>query len=202
MLSTPILAIFRGIGIEHVQSLVKSCIDAGLDSIEVTMNTENASSIIEEFKQISGNRLQVGAGTVLSESDLANALSAGAEFIVTPVVNKNVIVTCRDKNIPVFPGALTPTEIWEAWQYGAEMVKVFPAGVFGPKYLKDLHGPLNEVKLMAVGGVNSETIVDYFKAGASAVAIGGSIFSKERLEKKQFNLITEDLKNLVAKISY
>lgn len=197
MLKSPILAIFRGINIEHVKSLAQCCINAGIDTVEVTMNTEHVEKIIKEFIKVSDGRLKVGAGTVLSIKDYQEAIQAGAQFIVTPVVNLEVIKECRSKDIPVFPGALTPTEVWQAWEAGATMVKVFPAGAFGPKYLKDLHGPLDKIKLMAVGGVNAENILEYFKNGAEAVAVGGSIFSKKRLDNGQFDLIEEDLKSLV-----
>lgn len=200
MLNIPILAIFRGISMEHVAPLVNCCINAGIDTVEITMNTENASKLIQEFIKYGEGKLTVGAGTVLNISQLNDALKAGAKFIVTPVVNPEVISTCVNSGIPIFPGALTPTEVFQAWNAGATMVKIFPAGVFGPPYLKSLKGPLDQIKLMAVGGVNKNTIVDFFKNGASAVAIGGSIFSKERLEANQFTVIEQELKNLVTQI--
>lgn len=199
MLKTPILAIFRGIKPEHVENLALSCISAGIDTLEVTMNTPGAPGLIQSFNQCAQGKLIVGAGTILNESDFELAVQAGAAFIVTPVVNKEIIRNCFISQIPVFPGALTPTEVWDAWDAGATMVKVFPAGIFGPGYLKELHGPFNNVKLMAVGGVNTNNIADYFKNGASAVAVGGSIFSAERLQNKEYELITNDLKVLVSK---
>ena len=197
MLKTPILAIFRGITEEQVEALATCCINANIDTLEVTMNTDNVENIIKKFIDVSNGKLTVGAGTMLSLEDYQKAISAGAEFIVTPVVNIDVIKQCVRNNIPVFPGALTPTEVWQAWEAGATMVKVFPAGAFGPKYLKNLHGPLDKIKLMAVEGVNASTLQDYFNNGASAVAIGGSIFSRDRLQNNQYELIEKELKELV-----
>lgn len=200
MLNIPILAIFRGINMKDVKPLVECCINSGIDTVEITMNTENASELIHAFIELSNKRLTVGAGTVLNTEQLDEALQAEARFVVTPIVNIDVIRNCTQNKIPVFPGALTPTEVFQAWNAGATMVKVFPASAFGPSYLKSLKGPLDQVKLMAVGGVNSNTITDFFKNGASAVAVGGSIFSKERIIQKKFIQIEQDLKNLVSKV--
>jgi 2-dehydro-3-deoxyphosphogluconate aldolase/(4S)-4-hydroxy-2-oxoglutarate aldolase len=198
MLKTPILAIFRGITKEQVEALATCCINTNIDTLEVTMNTPNVENIIKKFIEVSEGKLTIGAGTILSLKDYQKAISAGAKFIVTPVVNLEVIKKCKNVGIPVFPGALTPTEVWQAWEAGATMVKVFPAGALGPKYLKTLHGPLDGIKLMPVGGVNTNTLQDYFYNGASAVAIGGSIFSKERLQNNQYLLIEKELKKLTS----
>jgi 2-dehydro-3-deoxyphosphogluconate aldolase/(4S)-4-hydroxy-2-oxoglutarate aldolase len=197
MLINPILAILRGIEEKHVPRLAKSFINASIDTVEITMNTPNAPDLIRKMIHTSENRLTVGAGTVLTLKDLDMALNAGSKFIVTPVVNTEVIKACVQKGIQVFPGALTPTEVWEAWNAGATMVKVFPASMFGPTYFKELRGPFNNIKLMAVGGVKPDNINEYFSCGAQAVAIGGSIFSKERLDKDNYSEIENDLFELV-----
>lgn len=201
MLKTPILAILRGVKEIELKPLIETFINSGIDTIEITMNTNNVEELIKKAIEYSDGKLVVGAGTVLSMEQLNIALRAGAQFIVTPVVNEDIVKACVENDIPVFPGALTPTEIWKAWILGATMVKVFPAGAFGSKYFKDVLGPLDSVKLMAVGGVNEKNIKDYFNAGASAVAIGGSLMSRERLENKQFNLIEKDIIQLLQNIS-
>ena len=193
----PILGILRHIDICHVEPLFKIINKSGLKTIEIALNTVNAFAIIKEFVEISKGRLVIGAGTVLTVSDLKKALDSGATFVVTPVLIKEVADYCVKKNIPFFPGALTPKEIYEAWQSGATMVKVFPASVFSAKYFKEIKGPFEDIKLMAVGGVNIDNIKDYFLCGASAVAFGGSIFSRSKLDSKQFNLIEKDIKKLV-----
>jgi 2-dehydro-3-deoxyphosphogluconate aldolase / (4S)-4-hydroxy-2-oxoglutarate aldolase len=195
----PIVGILRGITEKHIEELTHSIISSGLKTVEITMNTKNATRLIKLMKNYTGNKLSVGAGTVLNLSELHEALNAGAEFIVTPSVVEEVIGYCKTNRIPVFPGALTPTEIHNAWQLGATMVKVFPASLFGPKYFRELKGPFDNIQLMAVGGVSDETITDFFKMGASAVAFGASIFTKENLENQNFSKIEENIKSLIEK---
>jgi 2-dehydro-3-deoxyphosphogluconate aldolase/(4S)-4-hydroxy-2-oxoglutarate aldolase len=131
----------------------------------------------------------IGAGTVLTLKDLKTALSAGATFVVSPVVVPAVIGYCAKRKIPVFPGALVPQDVYAAWQAGATMVKVFPAGCFGPEYFKELKGPFDKIDLLACGGVTPENTKAYFKNGASAIAVGSSVFSKDWLTAKKFHLI-------------
>ncbi|MBF0494862.1 MAG: bifunctional 4-hydroxy-2-oxoglutarate aldolase/2-dehydro-3-deoxy-phosphogluconate aldolase, partial [Candidatus Omnitrophica bacterium] len=183
----PILGILRGITLAESAPILEACQSAGLKTLEITMNTPNAPEIIKYFSKHAGKDISVGAGTVITEDGLNKAIDAGAEFIVMPAFLGNIMKICKTKNIPVFPGALTPTEVLQAWQSGAAMVKVFPAGVFGPKYFTELKGPLNDVKLMAVGGVNEKNIKDYFKAGADAVAFGASVFKREWLDAGNFD---------------
>jgi 2-dehydro-3-deoxyphosphogluconate aldolase / (4S)-4-hydroxy-2-oxoglutarate aldolase len=201
MLNTPVLAILRGVEHKHLAKLVQVFKKVAIDTVEITMNTPGATELIEEFRRLSGDNMIIGAGTVLNTSQLDKALAAGARFIVTPVVSIDVISRCTEMEIPVFPGALTPTEVWQAWSAGATMVKVFPAGVFGPNYFKELKGPLDSLKLMAVGGVKANNVKAYFDAGASAVAVGGSIFGKERLEMESYTLMEQDLLNILHNLS-
>ncbi|MBU0684097.1 MAG: bifunctional 4-hydroxy-2-oxoglutarate aldolase/2-dehydro-3-deoxy-phosphogluconate aldolase [Candidatus Omnitrophica bacterium] len=186
------MGIVRGVLLESVEPLLEAVIASGLKTIEITMNTPHVGSIISKAKTISRGRIAVGAGTVVSEEDLQCALDNGAEFIVMPIFSEGVVNFCVKKNIPVFPGALTPQEVFRAWSAGACMVKVFPASRFGPGYIKDLKGPFDKIKLMAVGGVALDNIKDYFSAGSDAVAFGASVFKKEWLANKDF----ESIKNL------
>ncbi|MBF0215898.1 MAG: bifunctional 4-hydroxy-2-oxoglutarate aldolase/2-dehydro-3-deoxy-phosphogluconate aldolase [Candidatus Omnitrophica bacterium] len=196
----PILGIARGIVPEDLEPLVLTVIDAGLEAFEITMNTKGAAELIKRAKNIAGGKLAIGAGTVLTKKDLEAAVSAGASFIVMPVIIEDVIKKCVKENIPVFPGALTPNEVLRAWELGATMVKVFPANAFGPKYIKELKGPLNRVKLMAVAGVTKDNIPDYFASGADAVAFGGSIFGRELFDKKDFGTIGREVRAMVDKV--
>ena len=156
----PILGILRGIDIESVEPLVEASISAGLKTIEITMNTRGAATLIEKAVAIGGKRLTVGAGTVLGVKSLEMAVDAGATFIVTPVLVEDVMKYCVKNKIPVFPGALTPREIYDAWNAGATMVKVFPAGFFGPEYFKEIKGPFNDIELLEGGGVTHEKMND------------------------------------------
>ena len=194
----PILGILRGIDVESVEPLVEASISAGLKTIEITMNTRGAATLIEKAAATGGKRLTVGAGTVLSVKSLEIAMDAGATFIVTPVLVEDVIKYCVKNKIPVFPGALTPQEIYNAWNAGATMVKVFPSGFFGPKYFKEIKGPFNEIELLACGGVTPENMKEYFSSGASAIAFGEGVFKREWLAGKDFKSIGEAVKRYIT----
>ncbi len=198
----PILGILRGIDIESIEPLVEASISAGLKTIEITMNTRGAATLIEKAVAIAGKRLTVGAGTVLSVKSLEIACAAGATFIVTPVLVEDVMKYCVKNKIPVFPGALTPFEIYNAWNAGATMVKVFPSGSFGAKYLKEIKGPFNDIQLLACGGVTLENMKEYFASGASAIAFGESIFKKEWIDKKDFTSIGRAAKKIMDSFEY
>jgi 2-dehydro-3-deoxyphosphogluconate aldolase/(4S)-4-hydroxy-2-oxoglutarate aldolase len=142
----------------------------------------------------------IGAGTVLNTDMLKLALDAGATFVVSPVLIDDVAEYCVKTSVPFFPGALTPREIYDAWRSGATMVKVFPASVFGPSYFKEIKAPLNNIELLACGGVTKENIKDYFSCGASAVAFGGSIFKKSLIDNKDFSSIERSVRELIAGI--
>jgi len=126
------------------------------------------------------------------------AMDAGATFIVTPVLVEDVMKHCVKNKIPVFPGALTPKEIYDAWNAGATMVKVFPAGVFGPEYFKEIKGPFNDIELLACGGVTPSNMKEYFSSGASAVSFGAGVFKKEWILDKNFKNIEEAIKKYVT----
>ena len=194
------MGILRGIKLEDVGPLVEASVSAGLETIEVTMNTPGAADIIRKMIEASGGRLTIGAGTVLSLEDLDEALSGGASFIVMPVCNEEIVGVCKEKKVPVFPGALTPQEVVRAWELGVSMVKVFPSSLFGPKYFKELKAPLDKIEIMAVGGVRLDNISEYFLSGASAVAFGASVFKKELLDKKDFKAIETTIRSYVEEV--
>lgn len=194
----PILGILRGITSDSVGPLTEAVVSSGLRTIEITMNTPDAPALIRQMSVAAGACLTIGAGTVLSLEDLHSALDAGATFIVMPVLVPDVLDYCVKHSIPVFPGVLTPQEIYNAWNAGATMVKVFPAKFFGPSYMKEIKGPFQDIKLLACGGITPETIGLFFSSGADAVAFGGGVFSKERLAAGKFSLVEESIKALIA----
>ena len=196
----PLMGIVRGLKLEDVQPLMVLSMKAGLGTIEITMNTPEASKLIARMRKISAGKIMVGAGTVLSESDLKTALDAGATFIVMPVFDEMIVKSCIEKNVPVFPGALTPQEVFRAHEAGATMIKIFPSSAFGPGYMKALKGPFDGIKLMAVGGVNLENIAEYFSSGADAVAFGASVFKKRWLESKDFASIGKLVSEYVSAV--
>ena len=181
-----------------IEPVVETVVSAGLQTIEITMNTPSAPQLIRRMVNVAGNRLTIGAGTVLTMNSLHSALDAGATFIVMPTLVPDVVEYCAKHQIPVFPGALTPQEIYNAWCAGATMVKVFPAKFFGPAYFKEIKGPFQDVELLACGGVTPDNIQTFLSCGASAVAVGESVFRKEWLASRQFTRIGEAIEMLIA----
>lgn len=197
----PVMGILRGIRPGSIEPLAESILASGLETVEIAMNTDGASSLISQLRKASGSRLMVGAGTVLNIESLKSALDSGATFIVMPTLIEDVMEYCVKNVIPVFPGALTPSEIYEAWSAGATMVKVFPAGVMGgPDYFKEVKAPFNKVELLACGGVRPDNIGEYFSSGASAVAFGASIFKKELMDKHDYPQITKLIRQIVSEV--
>ena len=172
----PVVGIVRNIKADDFEKILPLYIQAGFLTIEVTMNTVGAESMIRKAKTVYGDALHVGAGTVCDMDGLQKALDAGADFIVTPIVVKEVIKKCVGIEVPVFPGAFTPTEIFQAWSLGASMIKVFPASHLGPEFIKAIKAPFPQIKLMPTGGVGSHDIKPYKAAGADAFGIGSPLF--------------------------
>lgn len=197
----PVMGILRGIAKEQIGSLAEAVVSAGLRTLEITMNTKGACDCLKAMRKAAGDRLMVGAGTVLTKEDLLRALESGAEFIVSPVCVPEIVNYCVENKIPVFPGALTPQEIYATWKAGASMVKVFPAKFFGPEYFKEVKAPLNNVQLLACGGVSAQNAREFFTAGASAVAFGGGVFKKEWLDKKEYDRIGQAVKEMVSAVA-
>jgi 2-dehydro-3-deoxyphosphogluconate aldolase/(4S)-4-hydroxy-2-oxoglutarate aldolase len=193
----PVMGILRGVELPVIEPLLETVISSGLETIEITMNTPNACDLIKMAVRASKKRLMIGAGTVLDMQSLKSALVSGATFIVTPVVVSDVLEYCVKNKIPVFPGALTPQEIYAAWMGGATMVKVFPAKMCGPEYFKEIKGPFNDIKLLACAGVTPENMQQYFSSGANAVSFGAGVFKKEWLDSKKFDSIGETIKRYV-----
>ena len=193
----PLMGIIRGISLDQVEPLIETVILSGLKTIEVTLNTENAFEIIRKMVSLSNQRLTIGAGTVLKRKDLHLAYDSGASFMVSPVVIPEVIEDCVKEKIPIFPGALTPNEIYEAWRLGASMIKLFPAQFFGHEYVKEIKGPFDEIELLICGGVTPQNIQSYLSVGAKAFAFGGSVFNRQLWESKQFDVIQKKIEALI-----
>jgi 2-dehydro-3-deoxyphosphogluconate aldolase/(4S)-4-hydroxy-2-oxoglutarate aldolase len=187
----PIVGIMRNISQEYTEKIAHEYHKAGLTSLEVTMNSAGAEETIASLVNSYGDKLNIGAGTVCTMSDLERALNAGAQFVVTPIVNEDVISTCAAQKIPVFPGAYTPTEIYKAWSAGATMVKVFPATILGPGYIKEVLGPLNYISLIPTGGISLDNFTSYLAAGAKAVGIGSHLFPKSIMESEDWDKLHE-----------
>lgn len=200
-LKVPIVGIIRGMSDHDVTNILKVYHEAGLTTIEITMNTTGAEDMIKLAVEKYAGKLNIGAGTVCSEQDLQKALNAGAQFIVTPVINAQVIKTAVDKGIPVIPGAYTPTEIYNAWSLGAYMVKIFPATALGPNYIKDVKAPLNQIKLMPTGGVSIDNILKFKAAGADGYGMGSQLFDKAHIKDQNWEGLKAHLQEFVKKLN-
>ncbi|MBD0402313.1 bifunctional 4-hydroxy-2-oxoglutarate aldolase/2-dehydro-3-deoxy-phosphogluconate aldolase [Flammeovirga sp. EKP202] len=189
----PVVGILRGVDHETLDRIIPIYINAGFSTIEITMNTEGATEMIQKLSA-EYPQLNVGAGTVCDMEGLNKALESGAQFIVTPVTNEEVIKKCKSLDIPVFPGALTPTEIHKAWTAGATAVKVFPSSQFGIGYIKDVMAPLNTIPLLPTGGVDLNNITDFFQLGVVGVGMGSSLFPKQFMAKGYEQQLYDHLK--------
>jgi 2-dehydro-3-deoxyphosphogluconate aldolase / (4S)-4-hydroxy-2-oxoglutarate aldolase len=196
-----IIGIVRNLSQEQLIQILPLYVEAGLTTIEITMNTTGAEDMIRYALDNYPASLNVGAGTVCNKTDLKKALDAGAQFIVTPIVRKKLISYCVKQEVPIFPGAFSPSEIYKAWSLGASMVKVFPATTLGPDYIKDVKAPLNQVKLLPTGGINLENIESFKKAGADAFGVGGPLFKKNLIAEKDWLGLKEHFKKFVEKVA-
>jgi 2-dehydro-3-deoxyphosphogluconate aldolase/(4S)-4-hydroxy-2-oxoglutarate aldolase len=193
----PLIGIIRNLSMDEVSKILPVYQAAGLTTIEITMNTPFAADIIRSATEQYKGKLNVGAGTVCSIQDLKLALEAGAQFIVTPILNPEVVKLCVKSKIPVFPGAYTPTEIYQAWELGADMVKVYPATALGPDYIRDVKAPLNKIKLLPTGGISLGNIEAFMKAGADGLGIGGQLFDKQLIKNQDWDGLLEHFKQYV-----
>jgi 2-dehydro-3-deoxyphosphogluconate aldolase/(4S)-4-hydroxy-2-oxoglutarate aldolase len=198
--NAPVVGIIRGLQADDIDQILPIYREAGLTTIEITMNTEGAEAIIHDALKHHHEGLNIGAGTVCTLDDLDKALAAGAQFIVTPVLNKKVIKACVKQGVPIFPGAFTPSEIYKAWTLGASMVKVYPATSVGPAYIKDVKAPLSQVKLMPTGGIDFENMAAYFKAGADGLGIGSHLFNKALINEKNWSGLATHFQQFVNRM--
>ncbi len=198
ILDCGIAAVVRAESADLAHKAIEAAMNGGVSVIEVTLTVPGALEIIRDLAQSIGDDAILGAGTVLTPQTATDAIEAGAKFIVSPATNLGVMEAAKRKGIAVFPGALTPTEVVTAWQAGADLVKIFPANIVGPGYLKDLHGPLPQVKFMPTGGVGLNTAMDFLKAGAAALGVGGDLINKKLMAEGNFAEITERAKKFRA----
>lgn len=183
----PIVGIVRNLTFDEIAKILPLYLSAGLTTIEITMNTPFAEDIIRYAADKYKSRLNVGAGTVCNTDDLQQAIQAGSQFIVTPVLNADVVRACVQAGIPIFPGAYTPTEIYQAWELGASVVKVYPATSLGPDYIRDVKAPLNKIKLLPTGGINLNNMEAFMKAGSEGLGIGGQLFDKILIKNENWD---------------
>jgi len=189
IIETGIVAVMRAPSGEVLLEAAEALAAGGVEAVEVTFTVPGAAQVIQQVAQRLGKRVLLGAGTVLDPETARTAVLAGAEFIVAPTLNLEVIRMAHRYDKAVLPGALSPTEVLTAWEAGADIVKLFPSDLTGPGYLKALHGPLPQVRLMPTGGVNLQTAADFLRAGACALGVGGALVEKKALAARDFGRI-------------
>ena len=191
ILDCGVVAVIRAPSGEVLADVAEALLAGGVEAIEVTFTVPKAHRVLEQVADRLGDKIVLGAGTVLDPETARTAMLAGARFIVGPAVNLDVIRLCRRYSCPVMPGALTPTEIIAAWEAGADVVKICPSELTGPGYLKAVRAPLPQVRMMPTGGVNLNTAAEFIKAGACALGIGGSLVDPHAVASKDFAKITD-----------
>jgi 2-dehydro-3-deoxyphosphogluconate aldolase / (4S)-4-hydroxy-2-oxoglutarate aldolase len=193
-----IIPVVRADAADDALSAVEAISAGGINVLEITMTVPGALRVIEEVARRYGDSAIVGAGTVLDAATARACILAGAQFIVSPVLDLATIACCRRYGVAVLPGALTPTEVVQAWAAGADLVKVFPAGALGgASYIKSLKAPLPQIELVPTGGVSLKTAADFIKAGASALGVGADLVDTKTLRAGRSDLITERARQFV-----
>jgi len=193
-----VIPVVRATTADEAMRAIDAIREGGIAVLEITMTVPGAVGVIEQVAARFGKDALVGAGTVLDAETAKACVSAGAQFIVSPALNMETIAYCREQDVAVMPGALTPTEVVNAWNAGADFVKVFPAGaVGGASYLKALKAPLPQIELVPTGGVSLKTAADFIKAGAAALGVGADLVDIKAIREGQAALITERAKQFV-----
>jgi 2-dehydro-3-deoxyphosphogluconate aldolase/(4S)-4-hydroxy-2-oxoglutarate aldolase len=194
MLGAGIVAVIRALSKDQLPGIANALLEGGVPAIEVTMSTPKALAGIEALADSLGDRAIVGVGTVLDAHTCRDAIAAGAQFVVSPVLDEEIIATTKRYGKISIPGAFTPTEILRAWTLGADVVKVFPSTSLGPQYLKDLLAPMPQLRLTPTGGVDLKNAPDWIKAGAACLGVGTSLVTKDALSKNDWPSITTNAK--------
>src|SRR6516162_9768035 len=200
VLDCGIVAVVRSQDSLQLVDAARGLADGGVNVVEITMTVPDALDVVRQVHQALGDRLLLGAGTILDAETCRAALLAGAEYIVAPTLNLEVIRQCRRYNKLVMPGAFTTTEILAAWEAGVDIVKVFPADVVGPAFFKAMRGPLPQIRLMPTGGVDLTTAAAFLKAGACCLGVGGQLVEPRAVAEGNFDRLRELARQYVENV--
>ena len=195
-----IVAVIRIKDPGKLQAVVDAISEGGIRALEVTMTVPGAIELIADLAPRMPHGFLLGAGTVLDAETAIKVIDAGARFIVSPVFRRDVIDACHSRDVAVTPGCFTPTEILDAWDAGADIVKVFPATALGPGYIKDVRAPLPHVKLMPTGGVTLDNAGDWITAGAVAVGVGSALTDAKAIEAGKFDVLRANAERIVRSV--
>lgn len=196
----PILAIMRNVPLEITLDYAKAIMDGGINFFEVALNSPNALEQIAMLKKAYGEKAYIGAGTAITVERAKAAIEAGAQFLLAPSTDCEVLEYCQKNNIPILPGALTPSDVTTCLKYGFEVIKLFPAGDMPRGYIKSLKGPLDNTDYVAIGGVNKDNLADFFAQGYIGVGLGSNILPKEAVLNRDWATASEYVKELLKSI--
>jgi len=193
------VAVIRTDSTESALAIADAVINGGFRAIEITYSFPNAAEAIATISETNPNLL-IGAGTILIPEQVREAVAAGARFLVSPCVLAEVIDAARELEAVIIPGAFTPTEIYNAWSLGADIVKIFPAVRFGPEYLRAIRGPLPHIPIMPTSGVDAANVADWFRAGAVAVGAVSSVLDPELIRMGDWDALTKRAREFIAAV--
>jgi 2-dehydro-3-deoxyphosphogluconate aldolase/(4S)-4-hydroxy-2-oxoglutarate aldolase len=195
-----VVAVIRLQDPARLRAVVQALASGGVRALEVTMTVPGAIELIRELAPTMPDGFLLGAGTVVDAETALRVIDAGAQFVVSPVFRREVIRASHDRDVPAMPGCFTPTEILDAWEAGADVVKVFPATALGPGFFKDIHGPLPQVKLMPTGGVTLDNAGDWIRAGAVAVGVGTALLDARAVASGDYNVLRANAEYIMSNV--
>jgi 2-dehydro-3-deoxyphosphogluconate aldolase/(4S)-4-hydroxy-2-oxoglutarate aldolase len=196
-----VVAVIRMKDAGRLRAVIDAIAEGGVRAIEVTMSVPGAVGLIAQLAPVLPSTILFGAGTVTDAATARAVIDAGAQYIVSPVFRREVIDVCHERGIAVAPGCFTPTEILDAHEYGADVVKVFPATALGPSYIKDIRAPLPPLRLMPTGGVTLDNAGDWIRAGAVAVGVGSALLDTRAIDEGRLEVLTDNARRIVASVA-
>lgn len=196
-----VVAVIRMKDAAKLRAVVDAIAEGGVRAIEVTMTVPGAIELIRTLARSLPADILLGAGTVIDANTARAVIDAGARYVVSPVFRRDVIAACHERDAAAAPGCFTPTEILEAHDYGADVVKVFPATALGPQFIRDVRAPLPQVKLMPTGGVSLDNAGDWIRAGAVAVGVGSALLDGKAIEEGRYDVLTNNARRIVASVA-
>lgn len=197
IMSNGVVAVIRMKDTQRLLKVIEAVGAGGVKSIEITMTVPGAIDIIRQLAPSVPGDILIGAGTVVDKETANKVIDAGAKFVVGPILNLEIVGLCHERETVVIPGCFSPTEIYDAWTAGADIVKVFPATSLGPKYFKDVRGPFPDIRLMPTGGVTIDNVGEWIAAGAVAVGIGSDLLDKKAIDEERYEVLTERARRMV-----
>ncbi len=200
ILKAKVVAVLRIKEADKLKKVIDAIYQGGITALEITMTVPNAIQLIEKMSEELDKNIILGVGSVLNKSVAEDAIKAGAKYVVSPVLKKEIIETSHKFDVPAMPGCFTPTEIQTAYEYGADIIKVFPADIVGMAFFKAVLAPLPHLKLMPTGGVSLTNVGDWLKAGACAVGIGSALLDKKAIEDENYSVLTQNARIIIENI--